>query len=54
MLGDTYTIVDMAVWGWARGMPIVLGEAAWANEFETACRRDQRAAGGAAGRDSQG
>ena len=30
MLGDTYTIVDMAVWGWARGMPIVLGEAAWA------------------------
>ena len=30
MLGDTYTIVDMAVWGWARGMPVVLGEAAWA------------------------
>src|SRR5246500_4000900 len=30
MLGDTYTIVDMNVWGWARGMPIVLGEAAWA------------------------
>jgi GST-like protein len=30
MLGDTYTIVDMAVWGWARGMPIVLGEPAWA------------------------
>jgi len=30
MLGDTYTIVDMAVWGWARGMPLVLGEAAWA------------------------
>ena len=30
MLGDTYTIVDMAVWGWARGMPIVLGESAWA------------------------
>ncbi len=29
MLGDTYTIVDMAVWGWARGMPVVLGEAAW-------------------------
>ena len=26
MLGDTYTIVDMAVWGWARGMPIVLGD----------------------------
>jgi GSH-dependent disulfide-bond oxidoreductase len=30
MLGDTYTIVDMAVWGWARLMPMVLGEAAWA------------------------
>ena len=30
MLGDTYTIVDMAVWGWARLMPNVLGENAWA------------------------
>jgi GSH-dependent disulfide-bond oxidoreductase len=30
MLGDTYTIVDMAVWGWARLIPMVLGEAAWA------------------------
>jgi GST-like protein len=30
MLGDTYTIVDMAVWGWARLIPTVLGEAAWA------------------------
>ena len=30
MLGDTYTIVDMNVWGWARLMPGVLGEAAWA------------------------
>jgi GSH-dependent disulfide-bond oxidoreductase len=27
MLGDTYTIVDMDVWGWARLMP--LGESAW-------------------------
>jgi len=26
MLGDTYTIVDMAVWGWARLVPFVLGE----------------------------
>ncbi len=25
MLGDTYTIVDMAVWGWSRLIPIVLG-----------------------------
>ena len=30
MLGDTYTIVDMAVWGWARAVPFILGEAAWA------------------------
>ena len=29
MLGDTYTIVDMAVWGWARLIPMVLGEDAW-------------------------
>ena len=30
MVGDTYTIVDMAVWGWARAIPFVLGEEAWA------------------------
>lgn len=30
MLGDTYTIVDMAVWGWARVVPFILGENAWA------------------------
>jgi GST-like protein len=30
MLGDTYTIVDMNVWGWARLIPNVLGESAWA------------------------
>ena len=29
MLGDTYTIVDMAVWGWARAVPFILGESAW-------------------------
>jgi len=29
MLGDAYTIVDMAVWGWARVLPRVLGENAW-------------------------
>jgi len=26
MLGDTYTIVDMAVWGWSRLVPFVLGK----------------------------
>ena len=30
MVGDTYTIVDMALWGWARNLPMVLGEGAWA------------------------
>jgi GST-like protein len=29
MLGDTYTIVDIALWGWARMVPFVLGEDAW-------------------------
>jgi GST-like protein len=29
MLGETYTIVDMAVWGWARVVPFVMGEDAW-------------------------
>jgi len=31
MVGDTYTIIDMAVWGWARMIPFVLGEDAWAS-----------------------
>ena len=30
MLGDDYTFVDMAVWGWARAVPFVLGAEAWA------------------------
>jgi GST-like protein len=30
MLGDEYTIVDMALWGWSRAVPFVLGGAeAW-------------------------
>ena len=29
MLGETYSIVDMAVWGWARMVPFVMGEDAW-------------------------
>ncbi len=29
MLGETYTIVDMAVWGWARAVPFFLGAGAW-------------------------
>jgi GSH-dependent disulfide-bond oxidoreductase len=30
MLGDEYTLVDMAFWGWARMVPYVLGDDAWA------------------------
>ena len=29
VLGDDYTIIDMAVWGWARLMPRVIDEEAW-------------------------
>jgi GST-like protein len=30
MLGDTYTVVDIALWGWARLAPYVIGEDEWA------------------------
>ncbi len=29
MLGSEYTLVDMAVWGWARAVPFILGDDAW-------------------------
>ena len=29
VLGDAYTIVDMAVWGWARLIPNALGDKGW-------------------------
>jgi GST-like protein len=29
LLGDTYGIVDMAAWGWARVIPFILGDAAF-------------------------
>ena len=29
MVGNTYTIVDMDVWGWARLVPMMLGKEAW-------------------------
>jgi GST-like protein len=31
MLGEIYTIVDMAVWGWARAVPFIFGTEAWGN-----------------------
>ena len=30
MVSETYTIVDMDVWGWARMVPFILGDDAWA------------------------
>ena len=30
MVGGVYSIVDMDVWGWARLIPYILGEGAWA------------------------
>jgi len=30
VLGDSYTVVDMNVWGWARLIPTILGEEHWA------------------------
>jgi GST-like protein len=29
MVGDMYSIVDMDVWGWARMIPLILGDGAW-------------------------
>ena len=29
MVAETYTIVDMALWGWARMVPFILGDGAW-------------------------
>jgi len=29
MVGKTYSIIDMDVWGWARMIPFILGEDAW-------------------------
>ena len=29
MLGETYSILDMAVWGWSRALPFALGDGAY-------------------------
>jgi GST-like protein len=29
MVGDSYTIVDMSVWGWARAVPFIFGPEGW-------------------------
>ena len=48
MVGDTYTIVDMAFWGWARLAPFVLGDdVREISQRQTAGRRGLGKAGGA-------
>lgn len=29
MVGDSYTLVDMAVWGWSGPVPFIMGDGAW-------------------------
>lgn len=31
MVGEEYSVVDMSVWGWARMVPFIMGEEAWAS-----------------------
>ncbi|HEX2553937.1 MAG TPA: glutathione S-transferase N-terminal domain-containing protein [Microvirga sp.] len=31
LVGDAYSIVDMAAWGWCRMVPFILGDDAWAS-----------------------
>jgi GST-like protein len=52
MVGDQYTLVDMALWGWARVAHMVLGDEAQgqAAAREAPGRRNQCPAGGAARR----
>ena len=50
MVGDAYTIVDMAVWGWARLLPFVLGDEAWAQLPNVKRLHDEIAARPAAAR----
>lgn len=50
VLGDDYTIVDMAVWGWARMIPFVLGDDAWSTMPNLKRLFDEISARPAAGR----
>ena len=51
MVGDTYTIVDMAFWGWARMAPFVLGDEVFAKYPNVKRLVDEVV--GAAGRDTR-
>ena len=50
MVGDVYTIVDMAVWGWARMVPFIIGDDAWAKLPNVKRLHDEIAARPAAAR----
>jgi GSH-dependent disulfide-bond oxidoreductase len=50
MVGDTYTIVDMALWGWARMVPFILGDGGWASFPNLKRLHDEISARPAAGR----
>ena len=56
MVGDGYSIVDMAVWGWSRLVPNVLGEEAWAKfpNLKRLVDEISRPAGGGARQRAQG
>jgi GST-like protein len=50
MLGNAYSIIDMAVWGWARLIPFILGESAWGKLGNVKRLVDEISARPAAGR----
>jgi GSH-dependent disulfide-bond oxidoreductase len=50
MVGDSYSIVDMAFWGWARMAPFVLGEETYAKFANVKRLVDEISARPAAGR----
>ena len=56
MLGDSYTLVDMSVWGWATRLGFALGEEGLrqARQRQAPFRRDLGPAGGAARRGAEG
>lgn len=50
MIGNTYSIVDMSVWGWARAIPFIMGEDAWGKFPNVKRLLDEISARPAAGR----
>ena len=50
LVGDGYSIVDMAAWGWARMVPFIMGDDAWARFPNVKRLHDEIAARPAAAR----